>query len=79
MHKLHIELHELESAFDSDSLTYYLNRQTGELHCFSDYNDEPTDLDLEELESDNRYLRLPNYTSHTAYEDIEDLVMFQNC
>ncbi len=68
----------VELAMEDSSMehSYYLNTQTGEVACFSEYDDVSDEREklLEEIESSDIYLPIERITSHEAYRWMEDFV-----
>ena len=75
---LNISLDELCEAMEDDSYEhdYFLDLETGEILCVSEYmDDEESEKVKERIEEDfKRYERIPKAESHEGYQDMVDFI-----
>ena len=61
----------------SDEACFYYNKQTGELEYFNYEHENPNDLELEEVEDDEKFIRLPDKFDINDYGILKDFMFVQ--
>ena len=66
---------ELQTLSDEDC--FYYNKETGELEYFNYEHENPNDLDIEEVEDDEKFIRLPDKFDINDYGILKDFMFAQ--